>query len=113
AGGPARQRDKRQCDERPRFGVLHALINRVLLVRRLALDVALRREQLLPAVLDLEMNVRRATRIFHRLDRAKQVFAGSPGKETAKALEVWVALCLAVVVVVAAMPVNALRIGLP
>ncbi len=42
----------------------------------IALDVALRHEQVAIAALDLEVDVRRASRIGHRLDRPEAVLAG-------------------------------------
>src|SRR5579859_7459111 len=62
----------------------------VLVVLRLALDVALRRQQLLAVALDLEMDVRRPAGIRDRLDRAEVVFAVGSGQEAAEALEILV-----------------------
>ena len=62
------------------------------LVPGLALDVALRRQQLLAGLLDLEVDVGRPARIGHRLDRAEVILAARTGQEPAEALEVGVAV---------------------
>ena len=81
-------------------------------VARVALDVALGGEQLLPALLDLEVDVRRAAGVRDRLDGAEVVLAGRAGQEPAEALEVLVLLVL-LLVAVGRVQVDALGVALP
>ena len=59
------------------LGVADAAPDAVLVVAGMPLDVALRRQQVLAALLDLEVDVRRAAGVRHRLDGAEVVFAGA------------------------------------
>src|SRR5206468_3347904 len=78
-------------DRLARLGVADAAEDAVALVAGLALDVALRRQQLLAAALDLEVDVRRPPGVGDRLDRAEVVLALGPRQEAAEPLEVLVA----------------------
>src|SRR5262249_49969040 len=71
--------------------VADAVVNAVAGVARVAANVALRGEFALPADLDLEVDVRRAPRVGHRLDRAEVIPAAGPGQEAAEPLEIRVA----------------------
>ena len=73
-----------------RLRVADALVDEVLLVLRLALDVALGGQEFFAALPDLEVNVRGPAGVRHRLDGAEVVFAGGPGQEPAETLEVLV-----------------------
>src|SRR5262249_9640239 len=97
-------------DRLARLGIADAAVDAVLVVARLALDVALRREQLLALALDLEVDVRRAAGVGDRLEGAEVVLAAGAGQEAAEALEVLVALAAAGVVGV---QVHALAVHLP
>jgi len=48
----------------------------VAFVSRLTLNIALRGELLLPLYFDGKMNMRRASRVGHRLDGAEHILAG-------------------------------------
>ena len=72
--------------------VLEFLIDEVACVARLALDVALGGEELLVALLDLEVDVGRTAGVRDRLDRAEVVLAAGTREEPAESLEVAVVL---------------------
>src|ERR1051326_7177180 len=94
------------------LGVLDCLVDAILLVARIALDVALGREQLLAALLDLVVDVRRAAGVGDRLDRAEVIFTLAAREEPAKTLEVLVANVLLLGAVIG-VQVHALGIALP
>src|SRR5262245_42824106 len=85
-----RRRDLRKVDgdRLPSLVVAQPAVDEVTVVAGVSLDVQLRGQQFLAALLHLEMNVRRAARIRHRLDGAKVILTGRAGGEPAEALEV-------------------------
>src|SRR5262245_31422368 len=108
----ARFFDRREIDDDgfADFGIANALEDRVALVARVPLDVALGGELLQPFHFNGEMNMRRATGIGNRFDGAEQVFAIRPGHETSETLEVHVAFIL---VDSSGMKVSAVVVALP
>src|SRR5438552_1975184 len=67
------------------LGVADAAQDAVPFVAGLTLDVALRGEEFLAALLDLEVDMRRPPRVRDRLDSAEIVFAAGPGQKAAEA----------------------------
>src|SRR5262249_52986476 len=90
----ARAFDRREVDDDglARLAVRDRLQHAVALIPGLALDVALRGPLVAPLHLEREVDVARAPRIEHGLDRAEVVLAGRPSHEAAEALEVLLAL---------------------
>src|SRR5262245_16317996 len=82
-----------------RLRIRDRLVNPVTLILWLAFDVTLRRPLLAPLHLDREMDVPRASRVKHRLDGAKIVFAAGAGQKAAEALKVFFSLCVRVAAV--------------
>src|SRR5947207_2309457 len=70
-----------------RLLILDAFPDPILLVARVALDVALRDEFLLSLHLDRKMDVRRAAGVGDGFDRAEHVFTRRASEEAAEALE--------------------------
>jgi hypothetical protein len=74
------------------LAIADGAVDRVSVIERFALDVALGRDQLFAAVLDFEVDMPRPSAVWDRLDGAKSVLAVGGGQEPAEALEVAVAL---------------------
>src|SRR5262249_37232062 len=107
--------ERREIDAHSGLGLLvaDAAVDAVLFVAGVALDVALRAEQFLAALLNLEVDVRRGpARIEDRLDRAEIVLAVGRGHETAETLEVLVLLIL-LLSTVGGGQVDAVAVALP
>src|SRR5207245_1168627 len=78
-------------DEFPVDRIADAAEDAVGAILRMTVDEDLRGEQLLAALLDLDVDVRRATGIRHRFDGAEAILAIRPGGEATEALEVGIA----------------------
>src|SRR5262249_30516201 len=89
--------------------IADAIPDAVACVAGITLDVTLRGEQFALLALHLEMNVRRAAGVWHRLDGAEIIFASGTGEEPTVALEVFVAGS----VVVGGMKIDAMAVCLP
>ena len=86
------ERGEIHCDCVAQLLIAHAAPDAVLFIAGMAFDVALRRQQIFPLRLHLVVNVRRPSRIRHRLDRAEKILARAASEKTPEALEIPFAL---------------------